>query len=173
MQIPVKNSFFDTHKSDFSFINPTPSHHDDLYTTPLLSASLTCLHSTLDLFKKGTFALHNQLLVCYSVPFLSFSLLFYQEELDDSAIEVLPLTNSHLKSLIPGETSHGRSEFGFQVTKCEVSYLFYAESQQIAEDWLNALKKICILSSFHDDYYAKKIIGKGGFAMVISIQIPY
>ncbi len=41
---------------------------------------------------------------------------------------------------------------------------FLDEKQQ--EEWMQAFKGVCILDSFHEDYKAIKMIGKGGFAKV-------
>jgi len=43
--------------------------------------------------------------------------------------------------------------------------LQFTEKKQ-ADQWINILKGVCILDSFHEDYKAVKMIGKGGFAKV-------
>jgi len=56
--------------------------------------------------------------------------------------------------------------YGFSVTKNGAKYDFHTDDQQTADDWINALKSVCVLTNFHDEYKALKMIGKGSFAKV-------
>jgi len=55
---------------------------------------------------------------------------------------------------------------GFSVTKNGQTYDFYSGDSQAIENWVSALKKVCILTNFHDEYKALKMIGRGSFAKV-------
>jgi len=76
---------------------------------------------------------------------------------------VLEISYSRLKAL--PEVENG-SVHGFSLAKNENLYEFTTSNKQIVEDWMNALKCICILSNFHEEYKAIKMIGKGSFAKV-------
>ena len=50
-----------------------------------------------------------------------------------------------------------------------ISYEFYSADEKIIDNWFNCLRQFCILTTFHDEYKAIKMIGKGSFAKVIYI----
>jgi len=57
--------------------------------------------------------------------------------------------------------------FGFSITKNGAVYTFYHSDKQVIDNWYDAMKKICVLTTFHDDYKAIKMIGRGSFAKVL------
>jgi len=56
--------------------------------------------------------------------------------------------------------------FGFSISKNGCTFAFESPSEEAVNDWTSALRKICILQNFHDEYKAVKMIGKGSFAKV-------
>jgi len=71
-----------------------------------------------------------------------------------SRLEVLPKNNK--EKLGPG----------FSLNHNGKKYYFYSKDEKAIENWINALKSICVLTNFHDEYKALKMIGKGSFAKV-------
>lgn len=43
---------------------------------------------------------------------------------------------------------------------------FYTDDKKAFQDWKSALRRVCILTNFHEMYSVFKIIGKGGFSRV-------
>jgi len=58
------------------------------------------------------------------------------------------------------------ANFGFAITRNGNKYEFFSTDEKCIESWTNALKGICVLTNFHDEYKAQKMIGKGSFAKV-------
>jgi serine/threonine protein kinase len=56
------------------------------------------------------------------------------------------------------------------LTKNKITYEFYHTSKAIVEDWIEVLKQICVLTTFHEEYKAHKMIGKGSFAKVYLVE---
>jgi len=73
------------------------------------------------------------------------------------------LIHSRYKAIKPDETN---TEYGFSFIKNNVTFDFFCPDKQTADNWADALKKVCVLVSFHDDYKAIKMIGRGSFAKV-------
>jgi len=73
---------------------------------------------------------------------------------------VIELAQARLKNI--------SSDFqnGFSITKNGQVYEFCSEDSYLVEKWFNTLKKVCILTHFHDEYKALKMIGRGSFAKV-------
>jgi len=65
--------------------------------------------------------------------------------------------------IIPAQTN---PNYGFRLTRNGACFDFYSPNKQTIESWTNALKPMCVLSHFHDEYRALKTLGRGGFAKV-------
>ena len=61
-------------------------------------------------------------------------------------------------------------DYVFKFWKNNKSCEFYTNDQKIFETWKNFLRYKCVLSTFHDDFEVKKMIGKGSFAKVKTID---
>ncbi|OMJ71627.1 hypothetical protein SteCoe_30092 [Stentor coeruleus] len=72
-------------------------------------------------------------------------------------------TNLQLKTFEPfiEENTNG-NQYGFYIQ----TQAFYTRNEKILDIWINALKKICILTNIDDDYVLIKIIGKGSTSIV-------
>ena len=79
---------------------------------------------------------------------------------------VLECSNARL-SKIQGP-SHNY-QFGLLLVKNGISYEFFSPDEKIIDNWFHCLRQFCILTNFHDEYKAIKMIGKGSFAKVIHI----
>lgn len=69
------------------------------------------------------------------------------------------------------DSSHGfesQKMFFFRFSKNNRNAEFYTTDAKIFETWKNFLRYKCILTTFHDDFEVKKMIGKGSFAKVSS-----
>lgn len=69
----------------------------------------------------------------------------------------------------PFLTENLNGKYGFVVAKNEKALAFYADDKEVAEYWVNSLRSICVLTNFHEEYNGIRMIGKGGFAKVISL----
>jgi serine/threonine protein kinase len=56
------------------------------------------------------------------------------------------------------------------VTKNGYSFEFYSSDKLIIEHWKKALRSVCVLNDFHEEYKAIKMIGEGGFAKVYLVE---
>lgn len=54
----------------------------------------------------------------------------------------------------------------FRFSKNSKTADFYTTDAKIFETWKNFLRYKCILTTFHEDFEVKKMIGKGSFAKV-------
>jgi len=73
------------------------------------------------------------------------------------------VSNTQLR-LLP--SNNDDSLFGFSLTKNGLTMTFESPSESAINDWVSALKMVCVLQNFHDEYKAIKMIGKGSFAKV-------
>jgi len=153
-----KQSFFDEDDTNitFAFQAPESKNHKDLQLPATLKDTLTLKHSTPDGLKTSAYyGLHNKLLVRY------------QDETNCEPEALLDLIHSRYKAIKPDETN---TEYGFSFVKNGSTYEFYCQDKQTADNWADALKKVCVLISFHDDYKAIKMIGRGSFAKVYLVE---
>lgn len=81
---------------------------------------------------------------------------------------VLDIAHSRLKEL---PQAGSNSNYGFSLAKNGATYDFYSSNKSEIEAWTGFLKNFCVLGTFHSEYKAIKIIGKGSFAKVILIDI--
>jgi len=152
--------FFDdaNPKTVFEPTKPTPKHLKDLTSPAQLSASFVCRDLSSTFVKEGTCALHNNLIAFYADG---------ESESQKTPEFVIEISYSRLKGLPEVESS---SKYGFSLARNENLYEFTTSSKQTVEDWMNALKCICVLSNFHEEYKAIKMIGKGSFAKVYLVE---
>ena len=68
--------------------------------------------------------------------------------------------------MYPLPLSMSTANYGFAITRNGNKYEFFSSDEKGIESWTNALKGICVLTNFHDEYKAQKMIGKGSFAKV-------
>jgi serine/threonine protein kinase len=87
-------------------------------------------------------------------------------EMDDKG-NPYKLAYPHWKLLDPfyEETSDGPN-FGFRLGRKD----FYAESSESLDRWIECLKKICIASTFEEDFAIIKEIGKGSSSTVYLVE---
>ena len=72
-----------------------------------------------------------------------------------------------MQTLGPSMTT---SNFGFSITRNGTKYEFFSPDEKTIESWTNALKTVCVLTTFHEEYKALKMIGKGSFAKVFLLS---
>lgn len=60
--------------------------------------------------------------------------------------------------------------FGFSLSKNGNTYEFTTKDENVMKRWVNELKGICILTTFHEEYKAIKMIGRGSFAKVYLVE---
>jgi len=66
--------------------------------------------------------------------------------------------------------AHNDGILGFTVTKNGTSFDFYTQDAKVGAAWAEALKNVCVLLNFHDEYKAIKMIGRGSFAKVYYVE---
>jgi len=153
---PTPQYFFDdTPKSVFELIKPAYKHDKDLSAPPLLIDQLSYKNLTTGAFVHGKCALYSRFMA------------FYENDTAINPEHVLEVSYSRIKSLVPTEES---PNLGFVLMKNGSSFEFCFSEKQTLENWMNALKNICVLSNFHEEYKATKIIGKGSFAKVYLVD---
>jgi serine/threonine protein kinase len=152
----IQASFFDDENESigFDFIIPDQKHKKDLGTPAIYRSFLTCTDFSTSLSHEGFYALHNRFIVNYG-------------ESSESPQTVLDLAQSRLNTLPATETN---SSHGFMVTKNGNSYEFYSTDKQTVDDWIKVLRSICVVTDFHKEYKAIKMIGQGGFAKVYLVK---
>mgnify|MGYP000925284969 CR=1 FL=1 len=78
---------------------------------------------------------------------------------------MLEIANSRFKAL-PNKDG----VFGFSLSKNGNTYEFTSKDEGLVKRWTNDLRGICILSTFHEEYKAIKMIGRGSFAKVYLVE---
>ncbi len=76
----------------------------------------------------------------------------------------LELAHTKLNHLTPTSTN---PNYGFSISKDGATYEFSSPEKEVIENWIYALKNVCILTTFHEEYKALKMIGRGSFAKVL------
>eukprot|EP00330_Aristerostoma_sp_ATCC50986_P013978 CAMPEP_0114593972 /NCGR_PEP_ID=MMETSP0125-20121206/15568_1 /TAXON_ID=485358 ORGANISM="Aristerostoma sp., Strain ATCC 50986" /NCGR_SAMPLE_ID=MMETSP0125 /ASSEMBLY_ACC=CAM_ASM_000245 /LENGTH=133 /DNA_ID=CAMNT_0001793689 /DNA_START=253 /DNA_END=654 /DNA_ORIENTATION=- len=66
-----------------------------------------------------------------------------------------------------GQTTDPKS---FTLQKNGNSFEFSSKDIQHLQDWISCLRSICVLTTFHDEYKALKMIGRGSFAKVYLVE---
>ena len=74
--------------------------------------------------------------------------------------------NLKLSILLKTENNSMIYDFGFKFVKNNHFSEIYTNDIEIFEKWKSIFSLKCILSTFHDDFEVKKMIGKGSFAKV-------
>jgi len=150
-------SFFDDDDLTlgFAFQKPTIKNEKDLSSPPKISSKLLRQLSPSESLSQGYYALHDKTLV------------YYKSGTSQYAEGVLSLVCVQLRLLAPGAET---TCFGFELKKNGIKYEFHAEEESIIENWMTALKNVCVLHNFHDEYKAVKMIGKGSFAKVYLVE---
>ena len=59
---------------------------------------------------------------------------------------------------------------GFSLSKNGNTYNFSSKDETVIKNWTNKLKGICVLTTFHEEYKAIKMIGRGSFAKVYLVE---
>ena len=73
---------------------------------------------------------------------------------------VLDISNSRLQVVANG----------FSLTKNGNTFEFTSKEDGIIKTWIEHLRGICVLVTFHEEYKAIKMIGKGSFAKVYLVE---
>ena len=81
-------------------------------------------------------------------------------------IKLMYLDGMKLFMLKKNETPEMNYEFGFRFMKNSHFSEIYTNDREVFEKWKNVLVRTCILSTFHEEFEVKKMIGKGSFAKV-------
>lgn len=92
---------------------------------------------------------------------------YYKTTTSKTPESILDLSFARLKPL--PSTSPGVPH-GFSVSKNGTNYEFFSSDKGVIDSWINALKGVCVLLTFHDDYKALKMIGRGSFAKVYLVE---
>lgn len=77
---------------------------------------------------------------------------------------MLDISNSKLRPLTNGPLS------GFTLSKNGNTFEFTSKDDSIIKAWTDQLKGICVQATFHEEYKAIKMIGKGSFAKVYLVE---
>jgi len=152
-----KVSFFDDDDLSirFEFKKATKAHQKDLNHPCMLKNNLIKQLPNSPNQQEGFYALHNK------------TLAWYKNSSSKTVEGVLELAHCKAKHLTP---VNGNTCYGFSLSKNGNTYEFYSPNKQVIEDWMNALKTICVLTCFHEEYKALKMIGKGSFAKVYLVE---
>lgn len=152
-----KGSFFDPREaiSTFKFVKPSPKQKDSLNTSPKIKGFFTSKNLETHVCQKGNHALLNQMLV------------FYGENSFENPQSILDLAQSHVRNM---PTTQGVSVFGLILSRGGTIIELQFNDKKQQDDWMQVFKGVCILDSFHEEYKALKMIGKGGFAKVYLVE---
>jgi len=59
---------------------------------------------------------------------------------------------------------------GFSLSKNGVTYEFTSKDENVIKNWMTQLKSLVVMTNFHDEYKAIKMIGRGSFAKVYLVE---
>jgi len=139
----------------FEFIKPEHKHQKDLNKQPILTSTLTCVNVSSGTQIKALFGLHGKLLVQY------------ENEFSKKPHAILNLDSARIKALSLNEFT---LNFGFAIVMNKEAFELLFADEKMCEKWNEALKSVCILTNFCDEYKKIKVIGKGTFAKVFLIK---
>ncbi len=77
---------------------------------------------------------------------------------------MLEIANSRFKAIVKDGV------FGFSLSKNGNTYDFTTKDEAVSKKWATDLRGICILLTFHEEYKAIKMIGRGSFAKVYLVE---
>jgi len=163
MQTDLKSrtSFFDDDDLSILFIfKKIDKSHKDLDAPQIIRENLTRQVPGANAAPQpGSYALHNRTLVYYKN--MSSKLPESYLDLAHSKLKVVPPTTNNTSTSM---------NYGFSLTKNGATYEFYSPEKEVIDDWMVALKNVCILTTFHEEYKALKMIGRGSFAKVYLVE---
>jgi len=153
IEIHKAASFFDPKEqySSFKFIKPTPKQKECLTSTPKIKGFFTSKNLDTHVCQKGNHAILNKLLV------------FYGDNAFENPQSILDLSQSHIKLMEPNQ---GATAHGLMLSRGSSTFELQFTDKKQQDDWMQVFKGVSILDTFHEDYKAIKMIGKGGFAKV-------
>jgi len=152
---PVKYFFDDDEPTKYEFQAIDQKHQKDMQQPPILKERFMFKATSNDAARTSYYTLQNKLLVQNKG----------ESELTPEL--VLDLSQSRVLCVKPDDEN---PNFGFSITKNATTFTFYHSDKQVIDTWYEALKKICVLTTFHDDYKAIKMIGRGSFAKVYLVE---
>jgi serine/threonine protein kinase len=157
MQDNGRSSFFDDDDLNikFDFRKPEKRDQKDLNLPPTAKDNLIKQSPGSSSSQPGYYALHNR------------TLAFYKSSSSKTPEAVLDVAHSRFKALTP---SGSNTNHGFAVTKNSNTYEFYSTDKGVIDNWTEALRYVCVLTTFHEEYKALKMIGRGSFAKVYLVE---
>mmetsp|Transcript_42367 Transcript_42367/g.49072 ORF Transcript_42367/g.49072 Transcript_42367/m.49072 type:complete len:647 (-) Transcript_42367:253-2193(-) len=153
---PGRQSFFDDDNLDIKFDwqkVEKPSLFEILKHNPLRKDTWTRTQANSQTTVQGYFLLYPR------------HLYQFKNNTSQQPELVLEIANSKMK-VLPSNPG----VFGFSLSKNGNTYEFTTKDENLMKAWVSELKAICVLATFHDDYKAIKMIGKGSFAKVYLVE---
>jgi len=135
----LRSSIFDgsEDKTHFDFTLPDSRHQYDLESPFFIIDNLICKNYHTNSTREGVFALHNRLLV------------FYEDETTQIPKSVLDLSYSRV---LPLPSSKSFLNFGIILVHNGNAFELYFTDKLALNHWVHAFKKICIMTTFHNDF---------------------
>jgi len=146
----ISASFFDDEEGLFRFMKPNPKHQELFSDLFILKDQATCKCLASQGTKQGVFALYSHFIV------------FYENANPNTPKAIIDINYSRLMTL----SFHANPAYGFKLTKNNAAFEFYFADSKTSEYWTDALRNICVMTNFHAEYKAVKLLGQGGFARV-------
>eukprot|EP00331_Platyophrya_macrostoma_P004586 CAMPEP_0176430336 /NCGR_PEP_ID=MMETSP0127-20121128/14191_1 /TAXON_ID=938130 /ORGANISM="Platyophrya macrostoma, Strain WH" /LENGTH=634 /DNA_ID=CAMNT_0017812203 /DNA_START=8 /DNA_END=1912 /DNA_ORIENTATION=- len=146
-----RSSFFDDDdlRVTFNWEDPLASpSRVHLNNEPILSETFNYSQANSQTFSAGYFSLYQKCLVRY------------KNSSSKEAEAILDISHSKLQVF----------SNGFSLTKNGNTFDFTSKNDTVIKIWVTQLKGICVLVTFHDDYKALKMIGRGSFAKVYLVE---
>jgi len=143
-------SYFDEHNTDFTFqsVGTKQPQSEELLTQPLIISPLSFKDLSNGFTLTGTFGLYKTLLVFEGVNYFK------------SRQKYLDIFGAKL------HYDQSNTDYGVVIEKNGQSYELICHDKKTFESWIVALRKVCVLTNFHAEYKASKMIGKGRFGRV-------
>jgi calcium-dependent protein kinase len=147
-------SFFDDKDitAGFPFKKPNAQQREELDLPSIYGSPLLRQTNEEESLHDGIYLLHNST-ICY-----------YKNDSLKYVDSVLNVAYSQLREF---STKKG---FAFSLTKNHVVQKFFSPQREIIKGWVNALKKVCVLTNLDEEYRSCKVIGAGNFAQVHLVE---
>jgi len=142
-------SFFDEDETNlFRFAKPEIKHQKDLNKPTNIRNWATC-NSSAPLFKgQGLFALHGTIVVCYNDE-------GYPQAVLDVAYSRLQVHS------MPEKGPDEQPIYGLSVMRNQNCVDLYFNDTYSIEVWVKALKDVCIMTNFHEEYKGLQVLAEG------------
>lgn len=171
--IECKDSFFDDDDNDLDpfdnrrklWIKPQKTHLNSIKPNTILYEGYMAKKGKKIKLKKMRYYILTSELLAYKVSLIVIIYLVYQKDQSAPVKKIMILERTRLEFYLrPHKIKDPKHGFCFSRNKKMAKV--YTRDKEIYEQFKNHLARLCILSSFIEDYNVLKLVGQGSYGKV-------